>query len=305
MTGSTTAGERNPGTLYVVATPIGNLEDLTFRALRILQEVDLVAAEDTRHSRKLFNHYGIKTPLTSYFEHNEASKGEQIVRALASGKNVALITDAGTPAISDPGFLLVQRCRAEQLPVASVPGASAVTAALSIAGLPTDRFVFEGFLPTRQKACRERIAAFRDEPRTVVCYESPRRLLKTLDLLREVMGAARQIAVVRELTKLHEEVFSGTIEATLDHFASSGVRGEVVILIAPQTGELETGETVVDALLRLRSESNLPMRQIVKQVAKQFGLPGSDVYAESLKLKESEGKHDNWKTGEAENSAGR
>ncbi len=280
-----------PGTLYVVATPIGNLEDLTFRALRILQEVDLVAAEDTRHSRKLFNHYGIKTSLTSYFEHNEVAKGEQLVKLLASGKTVALITDAGTPAISDPGFLLVQRCRANQVPVASVPGPSAVTTALSIAGLPTDRFVFEGFLPTKQKARSEKILTFLDEKRTIVCYESPRRLLKTLDMLLELLGDKREVAVVRELTKLHEEVFSGYLPAVIAHFGASGVRGEVVLVIAP-TVDREQVETVMEALVRLRCETDLPMRQIVKQVAKQFKLPGSDVYKESLQLKESEGKHD-------------
>ena len=280
-----------PGTLYVVATPIGNLEDLTFRALRILQEVDLVAAEDTRHSRKLFNHYGIKTPLTSYFEHNEVAKGEQLVKALSGGKNVALITDAGTPAISDPGFLLVQLCRARNIPVASVPGPSAVTTALSIAGLPTDRFVFEGFLPTRKKACSDRIATFLGEQRTVVCYESPRRLLKTLDLLLELLGDKRQVAVVRELTKLHEEVYSGCLPEVIAYFSNSGVRGEVVLLIAPPV-ESQPDETVIEMLVRIQAESDLPMRQIVKQVAKHFGLSGSDVYKESLKLKVIEGKND-------------
>jgi 16S rRNA (cytidine1402-2'-O)-methyltransferase len=277
-----------PGTLYVVATPIGNLEDLTFRALRILQEVDLVAAEDTRHSRKLFNHYGIKTSLTSYHEHNEVSKSEQLIKQLLGGKSLALITDAGTPAISDPGFLLVQRCHAANVPVASVPGPSAVITALSIAGLPTDRFTFEGFLPTKQKARHEKIATFRDEVRTVVCYESPRRLLKTLDILLEVLGVKREVAIVRELTKLHEEVFSGPLPEVIDHFSETGVRGEVVLVIAPPL-KSEPVETVMQALVRLRAESDQPMRQIVKQVAKQFGLSGSDVYKESLQLKESEG----------------
>ncbi|MBE0501411.1 MAG: 16S rRNA (cytidine(1402)-2'-O)-methyltransferase [Desulfuromonadales bacterium] len=286
------AQTRTPGTLYVVATPIGNLEDLTFRALRILQEVDLVAAEDTRHSRKLFNHYGIKTALTSYFEHNELSKSGQLVNLLASGKSIALITDAGTPAISDPGFLLVQRCHAANIPVASVPGPSAVITALSIAGLPTDRFVFEGFLPTKQKARSEKIINFLDEERTVVCYESPRRLLKTLEMLLHVLGDQREVAVVRELTKLHEEVFSGQLPVVIDHFVQSGVRGEVVLVIAPPVRCVPV-ETVQQALVRLQAETVLPMRQIVKQVAKQFGLPGSDVYKESLQLKESEGQHEN------------
>jgi 16S rRNA (cytidine1402-2'-O)-methyltransferase len=202
---------------------------------------------------------------------------------------LALITDAGTPAISDPGFLLVQRCRVADIPVASVPGPSAVTTALSIAGLPTDRFVFEGFLPTKQKARRDKIATFLVEERTVVCYESPRRLLKTLDILLELLGETRKVAVVRELTKLHEEVFSGLLPDVIDYFGQSGVRGEVVLVIAPPV-KCAPVETVQEALLRLRDETDQPMRQIVKQVAKQFGLSGSDVYKESLQLKESEGE---------------
>jgi 16S rRNA (cytidine1402-2'-O)-methyltransferase len=279
------------GTLYVVATPIGNLEDLTFRALRILKEVDLVAAEDTRHSRKLFNHYGIKTSLTSYYEHNEISKSEQLVKLLLDGKNVALITDAGTPAISDPGFLLVQRCHASAVPVASVPGPSAVITALSIAGLPTDRFVFEGFLPTKQKARYEKIVVFKDEERTIVCYESPRRLLKTLQAMLDILGDQREVAVLRELTKLHEEVFSGTLSEVIAFFGVCAVRGEIVLVIAPPVRSTPD-ETVAQSLIRLQAETDLPMRQIVKQVAKQFGLSGSDVYKESLQLKKNEGNHD-------------
>jgi len=281
-------------TLYVVATPIGNLEDLTFRALRILKSVDLVAAEDTRHSRKLFNHYGIRTPLTSYFAHNELEKGEQILQQLRAGRSVALITDAGTPAISDPGYLLVQRCRQEGLAVASVPGASAVTAALSIAALPSERFVFEGFLPPRQKACRDRLQLLDAEPRTIVCYESPRRLLKTLALLNEVLSTARTVAVVRELTKIHEEVIAGTPAEVLQHFSVQGVRGEIVLLIGPQgVVENQTTETIQEALLRVQAETGLPMRQVVKQVARQFGLPGSEVYKESLSIRANGGTNGN------------
>jgi 16S rRNA (cytidine1402-2'-O)-methyltransferase len=281
-------------TLYVVATPIGNLEDLTFRALRILKSVDLVAAEDTRHSRKLFNHYGIRTPLTSYFAHNEELKGEQLLQQLRAGRSVALITDAGTPAISDPGYLLVQRCRQEGLAVASVPGASAVTAALSIAALPSERFAFEGFLPPRQKACRDRLLALADEPRTIVCYESPRRLLHTLALLVEVLPATRTVAVVRELTKIHEEVIAGTPAEVLQHYTLQGVRGEIVLLIGPQVAsENSSTETVQEALLRVQAETDLPMRQVVKLVARQFGLPGSDVYKESLSIRSNGGTNGN------------
>jgi len=278
-------------TLYIVATPIGNLEDMTLRALRVLKSVDLVAAEDTRHSRKLFSHYGIRTPLTSYFAHNEAQKGEQLVARLRAGASVALITDAGTPAISDPGYLLVQRCRAEGIAVVGVPGASAVTTALSIAGLPSERFVFEGFLPPRQKACRERLENLAAEPRTIVCYESPKRLVKTLTLFEEVFGSSRTVAVVRELTKIHEEVVSGSAAEVRRHF-ESGVRGEIVLLLGPLSAtEPETVETVGEALLRVRAETGLPMRQVVKQVARQFGLPGSEVYKESLLLREDRGEN--------------
>ncbi len=277
-----------PGTLYLVATPIGNLEDLTFRALRILREVDLVAAEDTRHSRRLFGHYGVTTPLTSYFEHNEATKGERILQALRQGKDVALISDAGTPAISDPGYLLVRRCRDEGIEVATVPGPSAVVAALSISGLPVDRFAFEGFLPAKSQARRKLFKALQGDPRTLVFFEAPHRLLASLrDLIAE-LGRERLVAVARELTKVHEELFRGAAAEALAHFEAGRVRGEIVLLIAPAAGEERPTESVSEALRRWRNETDLPMRQIVKEVARQFGLPGSEVYRQSLALKEKE-----------------
>jgi 16S rRNA (cytidine1402-2'-O)-methyltransferase len=274
----------NPGTLYLVATPIGNLEDMTFRALRVLKEVDLVAAEDTRHSRKLFSHYGIATPLTSYFAHNESVKGERILENLRQGKSVALITDAGTPAISDPGFLLVRACRDEGLPVTAIPGASAVIAGLSVAGLPTERFAFEGFLPPKTAARGKLFRSLAAEKRTLVFYEAPHRLVASLSDLIEVVGAEREIAVVRELTKLHEEVFRGSAGQAFAHFQQGRVRGEIVLLVGPAPEEMQQ-ETVREALLRWRRDTDLPMRQIVKEVARQFGLPGSEVYKESLKLR--------------------
>jgi len=275
------------GTLYLVATPIGNLEDMTFRALRILKEVDLVAAEDTRHSRKLFSHYGITTPLTSYFAHNESSKGEHILGLLRTGKSVALITDAGTPAISDPGFLLVRACRDQNLPVSAVPGASAVIAGLSVAGLPTERFAFEGFLPPKSSARRKMFKALGNEERTLVFYEAPHRLLASLSDLIEEMGADREIAVVRELTKLHEEVFRGTAKEAVDHFGQGRVRGEIVLLVGPPAQQQQE-ETVREALRRWRRDTDLPMRQIVKEVARQFGLSGSEVYKESLEMRDED-----------------
>jgi len=274
------------GTLYLVATPIGNLEDLTLRALRILQEVDLVAAEDTRHSRKLFNHYGISTPLTSCFQHNEAAKGEQLVHTLQQGKNVALISDAGTPAISDPGCLLVQRCHEVGIPVTSVPGPSAVIAALAMAGLPTERFAFEGFLPAKTHARCQVLRSLQNESRTTVFYEAPHRLAATLQDVLAELGAERQVAVVRELTKIHEELFRGTVAQACEHF-SGKVRGEIVLLISPAQ-QSAPEESLRDALRRWRAETDLPMREIAKQVAKVYGLSGSEVYKESLALREEE-----------------
>jgi 16S rRNA (cytidine1402-2'-O)-methyltransferase len=275
-----------PGTLYLVATPIGNLEDLTLRALRILQEVDLVAAEDTRHSRKLFNHYGIKTPLTSYFQHNEAAKGETLIRTLRDGRSVALISDAGTPAISDPGFALVRRCHEEGIPVSAVPGPSALIAALSMAGLPTERFAFEGFLPAKPAARRQALRQLHNERRTLVFYEAPHRLPAALRDVRTELGEEREVAVVRELTKLHEELFRGTANEACEHF-SDKVKGEIVLLIGPAP-ETAPEESVRDALRRWRSETDLPMREIVKRVAKEHGLSGSEVYQESLALRDED-----------------
>jgi 16S rRNA (cytidine1402-2'-O)-methyltransferase len=273
-----------PGTLYLVATPIGNLEDMTLRALRVLKEVDLVAAEDTRHSRKLFSHYGIGTPLTSYFAHNEAAKGERILTELRAGRSVALITDAGTPAISDPGFLLVRRCHEEGLPVSAVPGPSALIAALSMAGLPTERFAFEGFLPAKPAARRRALRELCGEQRTLVFYEAPHRLPATLRDVRTEFGEERELAVVRELTKLHEELFRGTVAQACEHFRDK-VRGEIVLLIGPAP-EQAPQESVREALRRWRAETDLPMREIVKRVAREHGLSGSEVYKESLALRD-------------------
>jgi len=276
------------GTLYLVATPIGNLEDITFRALRILKEVDLVAAEDTRHSRKLFSHYGIGTPLTSYFEHNEAQKGEHLLSQLRAGKQVALISDAGTPAISDPGFLLVRRCRDEGIPVFAIPGPSAVVAALAVSGLPTERFAFEGFLPARSKARREVLRLLRGESRTTIFYEAPHRLLATLREICEEIGSERVLAVARELTKLHEELFRGPAKGAIEHFSVGRVRGEIVLLVAPAEADsaapAEAAPSVEELLTKLLGEG-LPLRQAVKRAAKEFGLPGDEVYRRALSMR--------------------
>jgi 16S rRNA (cytidine1402-2'-O)-methyltransferase len=218
------------GTLFVVATPIGNLEDVTLRALRVLREVDVVACEDTRRTRALLAHFDIHTPTLSYFEHNKLARGPQILRQLAAGKSVALVTDAGTPGISDPGFMLVRDARAAGVPVVPVAGPSAVAAALSAAGVPADRFVFDGFPPVKPGRRRNRLAALRDLKTTVVLYESPHRILATLDAIGEVFGE-REIVVARELTKQFEEIVRAPPGAHRERLATAGVRGEFTLVI--------------------------------------------------------------------------
>lgn len=204
-----------PGILYIIATPIGNLEDITYRAVRILGEVDLIAAEDTRHTRKLLTRYGITKPLTSYFDHNKSLKGEYLLGRLRDGQSVALVTDAGTPCISDPGYQLVRDAAGEGIPVVPVPGPSAFVAALSTAGLPTDSFIFEGFLPSREKKRLEKLAHLKGEQRVVIFYEAPGRLLATLTDMLAILGD-RHIVVARELTKIHEEFARGPISSVTD-----------------------------------------------------------------------------------------
>jgi 16S rRNA (cytidine1402-2'-O)-methyltransferase len=218
------------GTLYVVATPIGNLEDVTLRALRVLREVDLIACEDTRRTRGLLARHGIAAPLTSYFEHNKLRKGRELLRRLAEGKSVALVTDAGTPGISDPGALLVREARAAGVPVVPVPGPSALAAALSAAGVPADRFVFEGFLPARAGRRRARLEALRGQALTVVLYEAPHRLLETLEAIGLVFGEV-ELVVARELTKQFEEILTGTPGALRERFAAGPIRGEFTLVI--------------------------------------------------------------------------
>jgi 16S rRNA (cytidine1402-2'-O)-methyltransferase len=218
------------GTLYVVATPIGNLEDITLRAARVLRQADLVACEDTRRTRVLLSHLGIPAPLTSYFEHNKLAKGERLVQTMREGKSVALVTDAGTPGLSDPGFLLVRQARAAGIRVVPVPGPSALAAALSAAGVPADRFVFEGFLPIKPGRRLNRLRALRDLEMTVVCYESPHRILATLAAIGEVFGDV-DLVVAREITKHFEEIVEGRPGDLRERLHGSGVRGEFTLVI--------------------------------------------------------------------------
>jgi 16S rRNA (cytidine1402-2'-O)-methyltransferase len=278
------------GTLYVVATPIGNLEDITYRAVRILKQVDLVAAEDTRHSRKLFAHFGIHKPLVSYHDHNEQQRQEELLLRLRAGENIALISDAGTPCIADPGYRLIASCHAAGITVVPIPGPSAIITALSAAGVSTERFAFEGYLPQRTKARGDLLRQLNGEQRTLVFYEAPHRLAATLADLVEIMGAERPLVVARELTKLYEEFFRGTAAEALTRFTQEPARGELVLMIPPSSQGPQMN--VRDALRKLLNQSDLSRREAVKLIAKEYGLSGSDVYRESLSLANEE---DNYK----------
>ncbi len=220
---------RESGILYIVATPIGNLKDITYRAIEILHDVNLIAAEDTRHSKKLLSHYKVKTPTISYFEHNRFSKIPAIIKTLKSGSNVAVITDAGTPGISDPAYRLVRAAIDEHIKVESIPGSSAFLTALVSSGLPTDRFLFEGFMPSK-KGRIHRLKTIKDAQATIVFYESPRRIVKTLKDILDIIGD-RPAVLARELTKLHEEIIRGTVSDILLYFSQQSPRGECVLMI--------------------------------------------------------------------------
>lgn len=217
--------------LYLVPTPIGNLKDLTFRAVEVLQQVDGILAEDTRTSAKLLKHYQIETPMQSYHMHNEHQKLDRIIQRLQQGETLALISDAGTPAISDPGFLLTRACIDHQIAIECLPGATAFVPALVNSGLPSDKFVFEGFLPVK-KGRQTRLQILAEEPRTIVCYESPHKLLKTLGHFSDYLGADRRVSVSRELSKLFEETVRGTLQEVIVHFQDKAPKGEFVIILA-------------------------------------------------------------------------
>lgn len=276
------------GTLYVVGTPLGNLEDITLRALRVLKEVALIAAEDTRHSRKLLTHYGISTPLTSYHEWSERQKAPHLIEELQRGKSIALISDAGTPGIADPGYRLVQAAIAAGLRIEAIPGPSAVAAALSVAGLPTDRFVFEGFIPSRQSARRKFLAALAHERRTVVVYEAARRLLACLQDLSDILGP-RPVVMVRELTKMFEEIVRGPandIAAQLNQrLGGRTLQGEVTLLIAGGEGGAlaAPAEDLPAAIERLRGEG-MSLKEIARTLARERGRSRREVYQAGIAL---------------------
>jgi 16S rRNA (cytidine1402-2'-O)-methyltransferase len=271
------------GTLFVVATPLGNLEDVTLRALRVLKEVALVACEDTRRTSNLLRAHGIATRTTSYFEHNERWKGEKILAELRAGRDVALVSDAGTPGISDPGFRLVREARTEGLPVIPIPGASAVVAALSVSGLPTDRFLFVGFLPPRAGARQKAIAALAAVNETLVFYESPVRLLDALRDLEAGLGD-REAFLGRELTKLHEEHLRGPLSVLRAGLAArDAVRGEVALVVAG-AGEPARSSESPEAFFARLVAAGRTRREAVKEAAQALGMPAREVYARVLSL---------------------
>jgi 16S rRNA (cytidine1402-2'-O)-methyltransferase len=264
------------GILYVVATPIGNLEDITYRAVRILGEVDLIACEDTRQTRKLLDRYGITKPLTSYHEHNEQARSDELIRDLEAGKNIAIVSDAGTPLIADPGYRLVEKARAAGITVTPIPGASALLAAVSASGLPTDSFCFHGFLPPKQGQRRKLLEELRGSDTTHVFYEAPHRIIETIEDIAEVLGA-RPLVLGRELTKLHEEFLRGTPAELLAILrARASIKGEITLLIGK--GErVENDQPIEDAVEKL-IQAGASRMDALKAVARERGLGKREVY---------------------------
>jgi len=266
-----------PGTLYVVSTPIGNLEDITLRALRILREADLIACEDTRHSRKLLDHFAISKPLVSYHDHNESERAAELIEKLKGGSKIALISDAGTPLISDPGYRLVQAAALAGIAVAPVPGPSATMAALAASGLPTDAFRFCGFFPPKTTQRRKVMEELKTETATLIFYEAPHRVLDALDDIAAVMGA-RPVVVARELTKLHEEFLRGTAMAVRAQLADRPmVRGEITILIG-KADQVEVTDVPIEEAVRELERNGVARMDAIKQVAKSRGLSKRDCY---------------------------
>ena len=277
------------GTLYLCATPIGNLEDMTFRAVRTLKEADLIAAEDTRNSIKLLNHFEIRTPMTSYHEYNKIEKGRKLTDLLLEGKNIALITDAGTPGISDPGEELVKMCHEAGITVTAVPGAAACVTALTISGLPTRRFAFEAFLPSDKKERRDVLEELKDETRTIVLYEAPHRLVKTLEELRETLGD-RQVSVCRELTKKHETVYRSTLGEACTYYQSHEPRGECVLVIQAKSREelrrqsqRKWAEMSLEEHMAYYTDQGVDRKEAMKKVAKDRGVSKREVYQALLR----------------------
>lgn len=269
------------GILYVVGTPIGNLGDMSPRAVETLENVDFIAAEDTRVTLKLLNHFGIKKPMVSYFEHNKHQRGEIICRRILSGENCAIVTDAGMPCISDPGELLVKQCEKYGIEVKAVPGPSAVISALAISGLPTGRFTFEGFLSVNKKSRMEHLESVKNETRTMIFYEAPHKLNATL---RDMLGAFgnRSIAIVRELTKIHEEVIRTTLEQAVERYSEAPLKGEIVLVIdgakPVDNNKVYTEEEAADLAIALAAEEDVSLSEASKKAAKETGIKKGIIY---------------------------
>ncbi|MDJ0712594.1 MAG: 16S rRNA (cytidine(1402)-2'-O)-methyltransferase [Prochloraceae cyanobacterium] len=279
--------EIKPGILYIVGTPIGNLDDITFRAINTLKTVDLIAAEDTRHTGKLLEHFQIDTPQISYHENNRASRHGELLERLGEGKSIALVSDAGMPGISDPGYDLVKLCVERGISIVPIPGVTAAITALAASGLPTDRFVFEGFLTTKSKLRSALLESLAEESRTIILYESPHRLRKTLKDLREALGKERAIVVARELTKLYEEIWRGTIEKAVAHFGGDKpLKGEFTLIIG---GTTETkiptmsDEEVKEELKKIMKQG-VSRSQASKQLAQRIALSRRRIYELALEI---------------------
>ena len=272
------------GTLYLVATPIGNLGDFSPRAIETLEKVDFIAAEDTRVSVKLLNHFEIKKPLVSYHEHNHITAGQAILQRLLAGESCALVTDAGTPAVSDPGEDLVRLCAENSVEVLSIPGCCAAVNALAVSGLPTGRFTFEGFLTVNKKNRRERLESLKNEERTMIFHEAPHKLLTTLQDMAAVFGPERRIALCRELTKLHEETVRTTLGEAVAHYTETSPKGEFVLVLAGAEPRETVAVTLEDAdaqVLALKAQG-IRLKDAAKEVAEHTGLSKNDLYAAAL-----------------------
>ena len=276
------------GTLYVVATPIGNMDDISARAVSVLQSVDLIAAEDTRHSGRLMSHFQISTPLVAYHDHGSEAQGERIFSALDEGQNVALISDAGTPLVSDPGYRLVRSAREGGYKVNPLPGACAAITALSAAGLPSDRFCFEGFLPAKQSQRRKALALLVNESRTLIFYEAPHRIVATLDDLIEIFGAEREVTLARELTKTYETVLNGNLNELLAQIKNdlNQQKGEMVLVVRGFDGEVQSAQEQEEERVLKLLLVDLPVKQAAGLAAKICGGQRNSLYKKALALKE-------------------
>jgi 16S rRNA (cytidine1402-2'-O)-methyltransferase len=277
------------GTLYLVGTPIGNLDDMTFRAVQTLQTVDCIAAEDTRHTGKLLKHFQITTPQISYHEHNRHHRTTTLIDRLQTGDAIALVSDAGMPGISDPGYELVAACVAAQIPVVPIPGVTAAITALAVSGLPTDQFVFVGFLPSKPKARRDRLTTLNPDPRTLIFYESPHRLLATLKDMAQSFGPDREVAIARELTKLHEEFWRGSVQGAIAQFETHPPRGEFTLIVAgaAPTAPLPSTDTELKAELHDLITQGMTPSQASRHLAHLTQHPRRHLYQLALTLKES------------------